>query len=188
MIQSGKFEVPYYIYSVQDHLSIKDKILHTIDSSPGQESNKTFESIRKSDWYTNADPKYFKNNHKLNSESYYNYISKHITYIIENIVPDKNKNSLTVSNGWFHQYNKLDYYWWHNHPDCRWSIIYYVELSNNGPITEFENFYGNTFTPSVKEGDMLIFPGWMKHRAPPNLSNERKTIISINIVEILKDI
>lgn len=184
MISSGKFEIPYYVYSAPDHNLLKEKILQTIESGIGEESVKNFESISKSDWYTNYNPKFFKENFKDRKDSYFGLLESHIVHIIEKIIPDKNKSKLQVSNGWFHQYNKLDYYWWHNHPDCRWSLIYYLELSEDGPVTEFENFYGNTIFPNVKEGDFLIFPGWIKHRSPPNLSKNRKTILSFNIVEI----
>lgn len=184
MITTGKFEVPYFIYTVPNHLTLKGQILNCIDKSSGIETVQYFESISKSDWYTNANPKFFKENFKNDSNSYYGLLKTHIDYIILDVLPDKDKNSLVVSNGWFHQYNKLDYYWWHNHPESRWSIIYYLELHKDGPVTEFENFFGGTIFPNVKEGDMLIFPGWVKHRSPPNLGKTRKTILSFNIVEI----
>ena len=186
MIVTGKFEVPYFIYTVPNHSTLKGQILDCIDKGVGIQSEKYFESISKSDWYTNADPIYFKDKVKNDSNSYYGLLKSNLDYIRDNILPDKHKEALVISNGWFHQYQKLDYYWWHNHPDCRWSLIYYVQLAENGPITEFENHFGNTIKPDVKEGDIIIFPGWLKHRAPPNLSTETKTILSFNFVEIFK--
>lgn len=184
MSKSGKFEIPYYIYSLPNHIFLKEKILQTIESGIGDSSLQHFESISKSDWYTNYDPKFFKTHFKENADSYYGLLKQDIETIIRDIIPDKNKDELKVSNGWFHQYNKLDYYWWHNHPEARWSLIYYLELSEDGPITEFENFFGDTIFPDVKEGDFLIFPSWMNHRSPPNLGKKRKTILSFNVVKI----
>lgn len=181
MIASGKFEIPYYVYSVPDHILLKEKILQIIESGIGDESVKHFESISKSDWYTNKDHKFFQTHFKDNKDSYYNLIKNHLDFIINEIIPDKDKSVLRVDQAWFHQYNKLDYYWWHAHPGARWALIYYVELNDKGPITEFENFFGPTIIPDVKEGQILIFPSWIKHRSPPNLSNSRKTIISANI-------
>lgn len=183
MIKQGTFAVPYYIYSLENHLSYKEKILNLIKCGEGQPSTTYYESISKSDWYSNFNPKFFKENFKLNENSYYSLLKNDLEYVIANIIPDKDKERLMVSNGWFNQYNKLDYYWWHNHPESRWSLIYYLELSDDGPITEFENFFGNSVTLNVKEGDILVFPSWLKHRAPPNLSKNRKTILSFNIVE-----
>lgn len=184
MMESGKFEFPYYIYSVPNHSSLKEKILQTIEMGIGEESVKGWESISKSDWYTNSNPKFFKENFKDKEGSYYNLIKNHIDFIIKEILPDKDKSILRVDQAWFHQYNKLDYYWWHSHPGARWALIYYVEMNDKGPITEFENFFGPTIVPDVKEGQILIFPGWIKHRSPPNLSNSRKTIISANVGEL----
>ena len=177
------FKIPYFIYDVENHSDIKTQILDVIARSEySKPSNTFFEKISKSDYHT-QEANYYKT-----SNGYIHLLTPHINNIIQKIIPDTNKQNLKIDNFWFHQYNRMEYYWWHNHPGARWAIVYYVEMDGAGPITEFENFYGPNITPNVKEGQILIFPGWIKHRSPPNLSNNRKTIISVNIIEIFKDV
>lgn len=178
---TGKFEIPYFVYSVPNHAELKVKILDYIDKSEGIHSVKRFENIAKTDWYTNNNSTFFKENFINKPDNYYQLVKPYIDDIIQNVIPDK--NDFFVINGWYHQYTKLNWYFWHDHPGNRWATIYYVELDDACPKTEFINYFGSNLYPNVKEGDILIFPAWMKHRSPPNLGNNKKTILSFNIVE-----
>lgn len=181
---SGKFEVPYFIYSVPNYSELKSKILdYILHDTNGIHSVENYENISKTDWYTTRDGNYFRQNFIEKSDNYYQSLKPYLDDIIQNIIPEKNKENFFVGNGWYHQYNKLNYYFWHDHPGNRWATIYYLELNDDCPKTEFINYYGPNIFPNVKEGDILVFPAWMKHRSPPNLSNNRKTILSFNIVE-----
>ena len=82
---------------------------------------------------------------------------------------------------WFQQYRKNDTHNWHNHGDCCWSSVYYLELPNDGPRTEFMDPFGNIMASDAEEGDLLIFDNMTLHRSPPNPSKSRKTIVSMNI-------
>lgn len=182
LIFTGKFEIPFYVYQLGNHSDIKKKVLDYIDKDTGSPSNKNYENLAKTDWYETVKGNYFQDNFVKKDNNYYQYMKPYIEEIIDTIIPD-NKKNLYVSNAWYHQYTKLNYYHWHDHPSIRWALIYYVELSDTCPRTEFVNYYGDHTYPNVKEGDILIFPAWMKHRSPPNLGNNRKTILSFNIAE-----
>ncbi len=184
LVQKGKFEVPYYICTLSEHHTLKSKLLELLDKTDSKSSVQHFETISKSDWYNNQNGNYFKK-HFLESESenYYKILDPYIKYIIQNVLPDKNKDNFFVSQAWFHQYKKMNYYFYHDHPGVRWAVVYYLELPIDGPKTEFETLSGKPFSPNVQEGDILVFPGWIKHRSPPNKSLERKTIIAFNLVE-----
>jgi len=184
LVQKNKFEVPYYIYKVEDHEDLKSKLIPLLEKIDGINSVQSFETISKSDWNTNQDATYFRKNFVLNKEpNYYSLLEHHIDKIIHEVIPDKNKKSFYVGQGWFHQYKKMNYYFYHWHPGSRWALVYYLELPEDGPKTEFENEFGLPICPDVKEGDILIFPSWIKHRSPPNKSVGRKTIIAFNLVE-----
>ena len=33
----------------------------------------------------------------------------------------------------------------------------------------------------VSQGDVIFFPGWLRHKTEPNYTNERRLILSMNI-------
>jgi len=183
MLRTGKFEVPYFIYDIVGE-DIRTQILHLIENTQGYRSIKSYENLQKSDWEYNQNPLDFKKKYVDSSKpNCYNLLKPFIDTIIEDLNKFDKDSSLYVSQGWFNQYLRLNHFAYHWHLDTRWALVYYVEFSEDAPKTEFENAFGNPITVDVKQGDILIFPGWVKHRAPPNLSNNRKTIIAMNIAE-----
>jgi hypothetical protein len=93
-----------------------------------------------------------------------------------------NYKSFDKGSVWFQQYTKQDYHTWHRHPGTDWGFVYYVELPKDGPVTEFRNPLNQdeTFTPDIKEGQFLLFPGLLEHRSNENQSNHRKTVVVTN--------
>jgi len=61
--------------------------------------------------------------------------------------------------------------------------VYYLELPDNAPKTELIDQYNinKKITVDAKEGDIVIFPSFVIHRAPKMLTDDRKTIISFNL-------
>ena len=59
----------------------------------------------------------------------------------------------------------------------------YLELPENSPKTELVNCFNQKeiITPDTREGNILIFPSFVIHRAPILKTECRKTIISFNI-------
>ena len=81
---------------------------------------------------------------------------------------------------WFQQYDKSGVHNWHSHGD-NYTGVYYVEMSKENPKTELiEPATNKKITLECKEGDIIIFPAFMIHRAPINKSEKRKTIVSFN--------
>ncbi len=184
LVQKGIFNIPYFICSLSEHSSLKPILLNLIENAPGKYSVQKYETISKSDWFLNQNGASFRKNLVESKEdNYFKVLLPYMQNIIENVIPDKNKQNFFISQAWYQQYKKMNYYFYHDHPGVRWAVVYYLELPSDGPKTEFEDFLGKSHTPDVKEGDMLVFPGWMKHRSPPNKSNDRKTVIAFNIVE-----
>jgi hypothetical protein len=77
---------------------------------------------------------------------------------------------------WFHQYNKGSFFDWHTHPQSNYSAVYFVELPSDELATEIHGV--KKLKP--REGDLLVFPGFLPHRSPVNNTDSRKTIISMN--------
>ena len=74
-----------------------------------------------------------------------------------------------------------DIHGWHAHSD-NFTGVYYLDLPTNAPKTQIINSFtqDNILTPEVEEGDLLMFPSYVIHRAPKITENINKTIISFN--------
>jgi hypothetical protein len=82
---------------------------------------------------------------------------------------------------WFQQYGAGNIHGWHTH-GSNFTGVYYLELSGESPKTELLSPINQSeiIVPDVKEGDILLFPSHVIHRAPMILNFKRKTIISFN--------
>jgi len=90
---------------------------------------------------------------------------------------------------WYQKYYNMVEHKAHCHGFTGWSSIIYVEFDPE--IHESTRFFSpfrqpwdcdmEVFQPTVKEGDMILFPSSLLHEAPLNKSNTRRTIISYNI-------
>ena len=179
-----RFEVPFYIYKVDDHIRLKPILLDMIEKAEGHQSVRSYERLGKTDWYLNVAHKDFMRRFISNSdETYYSVLKPHIENIIDSVLPEDDKSNIYVYHGWYNQYLTMNHYFYHAHFGAKWAMVYYLELPINGPKTEFENFFGDPIVPNVDEGDILIFPAWIKHRSPHNKSMDRKTIIAFNLAE-----
>jgi len=83
---------------------------------------------------------------------------------------------------WFQQYQKNNMHGWHIHAD-NYTGVYYVDLNNKSPKTEIISPYDNKVISvmKVRTGDILLFPSFFIHRAPPVLNDTQKTIVSFNL-------
>ena len=63
------------------------------------------------------------------------------------------------------------------------SLVYFLELPHTKYSTEFLNIEDNKIfqIEDIREGDVAIFPSFIPHRSPVNLSSSRKTSIAFNI-------
>ena len=149
----------------KNHLKHKSKLLKLINNMPDISLQKEDESVIKSDW--SLDSKFYR--------EYWQYFFP----FLEPMIKDMGKKfygELRIHNYWFQQYCNNNYYDWHNHPQCHFSSIYYLELPKGTPITEFKV----SQEIKAKEGDIITFPGYLLHRSPPNRLKKRKTVIVFN--------
>ena len=80
----------------------------------------------------------------------------------------------------YQQYEKEQYHGWHVH-DCQYSGVYYLDMPPDTPKTEYiDPFTNDVCELDVQEGDVIAFPSFLVHRAPPNKIDTSKTIISFN--------
>ena len=110
---------------------------------------------------------------------------------------------LVVGNMWININDFRDYNHTHAHPGALFSGVYYVKTPDNcgniifdhpaqdvmnhtynaTNLKEYNQYNSITSWVEAKENLLYVFPGWLKHRVEPNLSNEKRISISFNITQ-----
>ena len=175
IIEKFDFPTPIFISEVKEHSLIKETVLDMIEKVPcsGALDNKNDKLV--TDFFIKDEEK-----------TYFKYIgpilSKYLNNHIEEMGYINNCNiKFCIAKYWFQQYHENGCHNWHFHDTC-WSNVYYLELPDDSPGTEFmvPCRERQTYFPPIKEGTLITFPSSILHRSPPNQSKKRKTIISFN--------
>ena len=158
------FNVPYYVTPFPSHYKIQSLLLSKIEKSDFDINDGL-----KTDWFI-----------KNKSQLYKDLVIPDMKKVIEDLMPNRNFKMLCC---WFQQYTKYSYHSWHDHK-CHWAMVYYITLPQGSKPTQFL-VNEKVLDIDANEGDIAIFPGWIKHRSPANKSTEVKTVISINVEELV---
>ena len=155
------------ITKIDNYKEINKNLLDLIGKIPKNPlKNDGEEDISNTDWNIPQSTK------REYLEYFYKVISPHMDKLA---IALKSKNWL-INNGWFQQYEQSKSHSWHTHAKTNFTNVYFIELPNKSLGTEILNHE----KLDLNEGDLLTFPGYLYHRSPVNLTNERKTIISFN--------
>ena len=167
------FAWPYVISKFEEHKIVKERLLYLIENDIGQAVDlDNLDKISKTDWYNN------KNIPKNYWSFLFPYIEKHNREVFDALEHDQPE----YLQNWFQQYKSNDKHRWHQHRNCTWAGVYYVELGKDCPRTMFKDpFTKEIIVPELEEGDILTFPGLLWHCSPENQSDERKTIVAYNV-------
>jgi hypothetical protein len=112
---------------------------------------------------------------------YLDYFHLHILDdVIESISKQLAPCEWDVLMAWFQQYNQSNVHSWHNHAYTQFTNCYFLELPDASHKTEILDINGNILEYDAKEGDIITFPAWMKHRSKPH-EGEQKTVIAFNL-------
>ena len=162
--------------SFDAHGEIKDKLLDLINSQQSESVNDSKsldlgeygDNVSRLDWSQS----------KNNSRPWVQYFLPHFERNYNEFVNELGYRSFKLKDMWFQQYEQDDTHGWHIHDD-NYTGVYYLEMPT-GPKTQILND-GEIKDLQVQEGDMIIFPSFLVHRAPIISDNNRKTIISFNV-------
>ena len=166
--------VPYYTYKVKDwqekKLKIQNAISHQVFTRNTANNVSFFDSDR---------------------ENYRNYINDFLTIFsdeLQEFGQELNLNSLKIEDIWTVQYDKGDYHVVHNHGAGNLSAVLYLdydEKEHSGTyfVPGQDNFNNRTeiTSPTVQEGDIVIFPSNVLHFTVPNTSDKVRRVISFDI-------
>ena len=95
-----------------------------------------------------------------------------------------------VTSIWYELSKPGDYHEPHNHGATGYSAILYVDYDTEEheatkfhcPFLESATGRNLTYQPTVREGDLIIFPSYILHEAPINTGKKNRLIISFNIM------
>lgn len=165
-------EQPWIHGHLDAHTDIRDAVLAGIDAMPTVDFTVTGRSwISKCDWTVARD----------HDRPYRQHLDPALGVYFDQLIAHAGYQLLMVHNLWFQQYTTGSEHNWHVHRDCQFTSVYYLELPDSAPRTEYKDPYtGLIGDIQVQEGDIITFPSFMIHRAPKNTDLQRKTIISWN--------
>lgn len=162
--------------SFEYHSIVKENLLSIIDKSYNDNLNV------KDDYYGDEI-------HRLDWSKNLNYDREWVKYIKPRLeehfticANDLNYKECEVRGMWYQQYLTNNVHGWHTHGE-NYTGVYYLELPKDAPKTELIDQYDihKKITIDATEGDIVIFPSFIFHRAPKIINDTRKTIISFNL-------
>ena len=99
-----------------------------------------------------------------------------------------------VTKSWFNKHHKGGVTVEHNHNFATFVVAAYIKLPPDSGFIEFKDplEYHKSGWPifpeeslyralPAEQGDVLIFPGWIKHRVQPNLTDSERIVMTFNI-------
>ena len=165
--------IPILHNSFEKHSFLKKELLNLIKSTKGESlvDVKGYDRISKLDWNQKEDW----------SRKWVQLLLQPLQEYFNSEIKKLGLRDTKLSALWFQQYLKNDRHGWHLHGDT-FTGVYYLEFNSNSPQTEIlEPITNKPINLKIKEGDIIIFPSLVIHRAIENQNPTRKTIISFNL-------
>jgi uncharacterized protein (TIGR02466 family) len=108
-------------------------------------------------------------------------------------------HDIILTNSWGNLTNSGGKTLGHKHPNTFLVVSTYLHMPENGgyfeakdPLEDLKSFYYRN-NPDwywkqvpTKSGDLLIFPGWLKHRTQENKSNEDRWVLTTSFDQTFK--
>ena len=165
------FEAPYPVIQKEFHdEELKKRLAETCRSIGDVQSRKTNAKASMTDWFMQETDSDFKK-----------VCDFAIGLAMENSPSD---GSLMPYDCWGVIYNKGDHATSHDHWPEVWSWVYNVECCIDCSPLVFDNCYaGSILSYEIlpREGNMIMFPGWVKHTVPEQECDHERIIIAGNI-------
>ena len=171
-----KIETPCLIDKLKTHSKIKKELISLLkktDSNFLESKNDYFgDLIHRLDW----------NNSTNFSREWVEFLQPYLHKHLKNFANVLGYQDINFINLWFQQYNQNGKHGWHIHSE-NYTGVYYVKLSNKSAKTELINPFSQNekIIIDAKEGDVVIFPSYVIHRALTQKEKINKIIVSFNI-------
>ena len=171
-----KLNTPCLLASFKDHEKLKDTLVSLIKKTKADYLNEQqgyySDLIHRLDWSQSKDK----------NRKWVKYILPSLQNHFENYAKKLGYEKVDVTNIWFQQYNKNGKHGWHTHAE-NYTGVYYVKFSNKCAKTELIDPFAQNkkIIINAKEGDIVIFPSYVIHRATEQKEDSEKIIVSFNI-------
>jgi len=170
-----KLDTPCIIQNLQEHKKIKKTLINLIKKTNADYlENKDHyygDLIHRLDW----------NNSRNFSREWVKFLNPFLQKYFDKCAKKLGYQKVNTTNIWFQQYNKKGKHGWHIHSE-NYTGVYYVQLSNTDGKTELIDPFSKNkkIVINAKEGDVVIFPSYIIHRATEQLNDSEKIIVSFN--------
>jgi len=164
----------YLVDKIEQHSMIKDRLLSLLDRWPSEHPRSGSDDIDRVDKLDWGDSKNV-------DRPWVRLFAPILQHRLVQMMHQVGYKDVNIENLWFQQYVKNDIHNWHIHGST-WVGVYYLEMDPRSPITELMDpmTQKTKIVPDLVEGDIIVFPSHVIHRAPRISSDIRKTIISFN--------
>ena len=78
-------------------------------------------------------------------------------------------------------YQKDDWTKVHDHWPHPWSFVYYIQCGENDSPLAFPDGYQGEHLVRPVSGDMVLFPGWLRHKVNPQLADNERIVVAGNL-------
>lgn len=170
-LESLLLMIPYEKFHIKDYLKFKDGLISSLELDKHHAIDSEYERINRTDWDVSQDNVY----DKRWSQIFFHYTFNQIKSFYHSMGYD----SFYIDTIWFQEYQRGDFHNWHDHDGSDFSNIFFLHFNKLNPGTEFM-VDDKVIQADVSEGDLIIFPGKVRHRAPVNDSDERRLVIVFN--------
>jgi hypothetical protein len=164
----------YLVDKIEQHSMIKDRLLSLLDRWPSEHHRSGSDDVDRVDKLDWGDSKNV-------DRPWVRLFAPILQHRLVQMMHQVGYKDVNIENLWFQQYVENDIHNWHIHGST-WVGVYYLEMDPSSPITELMDPTTQKIkiVPDLVEGDIIVFPSHVIHRAPRLSSNIRKTIISFN--------
>jgi len=164
------YSMPIFKSKAANHSVAKETIVSEIKSTPQYGIKSPTIQLTDCDWHLG----------ETSPKPYWPPAFEALSPCIAQSAKDMEFCKWEIGDHWYQWYEQGDYHSWHTHGNSMFVGVYYVSLPPGSPSIEF-NWQGEQVFFPVEEGDVVIFPAYLSHRAPVNNSLNTKVIVSFNL-------
>ncbi len=185
-LRKESFEVPIYISHLPNHAELKSTLMELLGSLDAPRLREEASDIAHCSF---GMPWLNRKWHKVFLES----AQEHLTLLYAQLGTPE----WVIRGAWYQSYESGNTHHRHNHGECTWANVYYLDLSSPQLATRFYHPAKDAveqrgslssdsppvIQPRVREGDIVTFPGYLEHESPVIAGDHSKTVISFNVFD-----
>ena len=156
---------------LKEHKEIKKDLIKKINKTPSGQDVDSWTKIDKVDWF---DCENFEREWVI-------FLKPYLQKLFIEFANEINVTECNIKKIWFQEYHKDGEHSWHVH-DSNYTGVYYLNHDSSVQNTNYYDQYNDEIKSfNVKEGDVVIFPSFLLHKALPNTSSKKRLIVSFNL-------